>query len=157
MSSFTTAVALVLAQEGGLVNNPADPGGLTKFGISQRAYPTLDIANLTQSQAEAIYMRDYWRFGLVADQRLANLLMSMSVNMGLERAVAILQRVVGTNVDGKWGAITEGLANTTPDVLVHAASAYLMQYVLDAQGGDGRLTKYEFLKGWFNRVVECLV
>ena len=46
---------------GGLVNDPDDPGGLTKWGISQRAYPKLDIKNLTQADAEFIYYRDYWR------------------------------------------------------------------------------------------------
>lgn len=57
---FQPALNIVLAFEGGLVNDPADPGGITKFGISQRAYPTLDIANLTLEDASVIYQRDYW-------------------------------------------------------------------------------------------------
>ncbi|MHB9878303.1 glycosyl hydrolase 108 family protein [Pacificimonas sp. ICDLI1SI03] len=38
----------------------SDSGGLTKFGISQNAYPDLDIANLTREQAVALFKQDYW-------------------------------------------------------------------------------------------------
>jgi lysozyme family protein len=59
-AEFTYAVNEVLRSEGGLVNDPADPGGLTNYGISQRAYPGVDIAKLTKEEAIAIYYRDYW-------------------------------------------------------------------------------------------------
>lgn len=55
------AVAFVLRLEGGYVNDPNDPGGETKYGISKRSYPQLDIANLTEADAKAIYARDYWQ------------------------------------------------------------------------------------------------
>lgn len=58
--TFETAVAFVLAREGGFSNNPADPGGATNFGISQRAYPSVDIKALTVAEAKAIYHHDYW-------------------------------------------------------------------------------------------------
>ena len=60
MSNFDRAFTLVVGIEGGLVDDPSDPGGLTKFGISKRAYPDVDIRNLTLDQAKAIYLRDYW-------------------------------------------------------------------------------------------------
>jgi len=60
MSFFEAAFTLVVGIEAGLVSDPADPGGLTKYGISKRAYPDLDIANLTLEDAKAIYQRDYW-------------------------------------------------------------------------------------------------
>ena len=44
MPIFEQAFAIVAGEEGGLCRDPGDPGGLTKFGISQRAYPGLDIA-----------------------------------------------------------------------------------------------------------------
>ena len=50
----------VLSAEGGLVDDGSDPGGLTKFGISQRAYPNLDIRELTIEGAKALYRKDYW-------------------------------------------------------------------------------------------------
>lgn len=60
MKSFDAAFAIVLGEEGGHVHDPADPGGETKFGISKRAYPLLDIASLTLDDAKAIYHTDYW-------------------------------------------------------------------------------------------------
>lgn len=59
-ANFDKAFVIVVGIEGGLVDDPADPGGLTKFGISKRRYPDLDIRNLTVEQAKAIYLRDYW-------------------------------------------------------------------------------------------------
>ncbi len=50
-----------LRSNGGLNNVASDRGGLTKYGISQRAYPNLDIKNLTLSKALSLYHRDYWR------------------------------------------------------------------------------------------------
>lgn len=60
MGDFHRCLQIILAEEGGLVNHPRDPGKLTNFGISQRGYPDLDIAHLTREQAIAIYRRDYW-------------------------------------------------------------------------------------------------
>lgn len=60
MSFFLPAFQIVVGIEGGYVADPRDPGGETKFGISKRAYPHTDIANLTLEQAQAIYLRDYW-------------------------------------------------------------------------------------------------
>ena len=54
------AISATLAHEGGYVNDPADPGGETKFGISKRAYPDVDIKSLTRQEAEMIYRRVYW-------------------------------------------------------------------------------------------------
>jgi len=58
--SFPTAVAFVISHEGGYSRDPQDPGGETKFGISRRAYPNIDIAALTEEGAKEIYLRDYW-------------------------------------------------------------------------------------------------
>lgn len=60
MSFFLAAVTIVVGEEGGYVNDPRDPGGETKYGISKRAYPNVDIAALTLDEAQAIYRRDYW-------------------------------------------------------------------------------------------------
>ena len=57
----------ILGHEGGLSDNPKDPGGLTKWGISQRSYPHLDIRNLKVEEAVEIYKRDFLR-PLKADQ-----------------------------------------------------------------------------------------
>ena len=60
MHTFPDCISHVLAAEGGLVNDPKDPGGVTKFGISQRSYPALNIRELTPDDAKALYQRDYW-------------------------------------------------------------------------------------------------
>ena len=96
MSHFARAIAFILAEEGGLVDNPADPGGLTKYGISKRAYPTLDIAGLTVDQAKAIYRRDYWNpLGLDAIEKYgpALVLFDCAVNQGTKRAMQIKDKV----------------------------------------------------------------
>lgn len=58
--SFERAIVFVLNREGGYINHPSDPGGATNFGISQRAYPNLDIKRLTREKAVEIYRKDYW-------------------------------------------------------------------------------------------------
>ena len=58
--NFGVAVDFVLKWEGGYVNDPNDLGGETKYGISSRAYPYLDIKNLTIEDAKKIYYEDYW-------------------------------------------------------------------------------------------------
>lgn len=60
LNAFQKALSFVLKWEGVYSNDPTDPGGETKWGISKRAYPDLDIANLTPEDAAAIYYNDYW-------------------------------------------------------------------------------------------------
>lgn len=69
MADFEWAVEFVLRMEGGFQNNPNDKGNYrpdgtlvgTKYGISARSYPHLDIPNLTKDDAKFIYERDYWK------------------------------------------------------------------------------------------------
>lgn len=96
MNHFDRVMAFILAEEGGYVNNPADPGGETKYGISKRAYPNLNIAALTVEDAKSIYRRDYWNvLGLdtVAKYGPALVLMNCAVNAGVRRALQIKERV----------------------------------------------------------------
>jgi lysozyme family protein len=100
VAAFDQAFRLVIGHEGGFTANPADPGNWTggapgrgecrgtKFGISARAYPDLDIADLTLDQAQAIYRRDYWdKLGAAAlPPPLALLAFDAAVNNGLGRA-----------------------------------------------------------------------
>lgn len=83
----------ILKVEGGYVHHPNDPGGETKFGISKRAYPDLDIANLTRDEARAIYKRDYIQpvMERVNDPRMIFLVVDSAVNHGLHRALDWLE------------------------------------------------------------------
>lgn len=58
--NFDEAFERTLGHEDGYVDDPRDPGGETKWGISKRSYPHLDIKNLTQDQAKGIYRTDFW-------------------------------------------------------------------------------------------------
>jgi len=95
MSDFERAFRFLIGEEGGYSADPQDPGGETKFGISKRAYPDLDIRGLTLDQAKAIYRRDYWA-PLQLDARQwgpALVLFDCAVNQGVGRARALLAQV----------------------------------------------------------------
>lgn len=87
-----------------------DSGGLTRFGISQRAYPGLDIAHLTREAAVALYVRDYWAhiWGDELEPGLALHVFDSAVNQGAVEAVQLLQRVLSVKDDGRMGAATLG-------------------------------------------------
>lgn len=95
MSDFDRAFAFVVGEEGGYVNDPRDPGGETKYGISKRAYPTMDIQNLTVEAAKVIYRRDYWD-RLQLDNRPygpALCIFDCGVNQGVTLAQRLLNQV----------------------------------------------------------------
>lgn len=110
MTGFKDAVDIVIRFEGGdrLVNDPADPGGLTKFGISKRAYPSTDIANLTREQAEFLYKTDYWTASSCDGfpWPLSLYVFDAAVNHGTGPAKTMLQEVVGVPQDGIIGPRT---------------------------------------------------
>jgi GNAT superfamily N-acetyltransferase len=54
------AVRWVMETQEGGAKLVTDSGGLTKYGVSQKAHPHLDIANLTRADAERIYRETYW-------------------------------------------------------------------------------------------------
>ncbi|HKS75838.1 MAG TPA: glycosyl hydrolase 108 family protein [Terriglobales bacterium] len=59
-ANFDRAFGIVVGLEAGYVDDPADPGHETKYGISKRAYPHEDIPNMTLERAKFLYQRDYW-------------------------------------------------------------------------------------------------
>lgn len=94
---FESAVNAVLGEEGGYVNNPADPGGETNWGISKRAFPNVDIKNLSRDAAKALYKAHYWdplsTYRLVGVfQRVA---FECAVNQGIGKAKALLDASKG--------------------------------------------------------------
>lgn len=98
----------VIGHEGGYVNDPRDPGGETKFGISKRSYPNVNIADLTVEDARAIYLSDYWG-KLRADELpppLDEFLFDFAVNSGVTTAAMALQGAVGALRDGSIGPKT---------------------------------------------------
>jgi len=92
MLSFAIDMTFIFKWEGGYVNDAVDPGGETNFGISKRAYPNVDIKNLTRQAAQDIYKRDYWDAiqGDTLDPSLACAALNCAVNMGVGRAKQFL-------------------------------------------------------------------
>ena len=59
-SSFDKAFVLIIGLEGGYSNDPRDKGGATRYGISQKYNPEVDVETLTLEGAKAIYLQKYW-------------------------------------------------------------------------------------------------
>ena len=151
MSDFNLAIPVVLANEGGLVDNENDPGGLTNFGISQRSYPNVDIRNLTRDAAAAIYRRDFWHYDDVQSQAMATKIFDMSVNMG-HTAIRILQTCLGVPVDGLWGPGTCAAVNAAGDGLLNAYRQALAQHYQNLVLANPALA--QFLHGWLRRAAQ---
>jgi lysozyme family protein len=166
---FATAVAIVLAHEGGFQAMPDDPGNWTggkigagelkgtKYGISAATYPTLAIAGLTAADAAAIYRRDFWdRWGFAQlPPAIAGKLLDAAVNIGIEEAVRCLQRALraagqALGEDGKLGETTIATATAVaPETVLPAlreALAGHYRLIAARQPGDAR-----FLTGWLAR------
>jgi lysozyme family protein len=146
---FRYAVEEVLRSEGGYSNDPRDPGGETNFGISKRAYPSLDIAKLTKDDAVAIYHRDYW-LAVKCDQlppALGVVVFDAAVNQGVKRAIQMLQSAIGVAVDGVIGPQTISRAKLAPKT---ALIAFTTERILHYAGLPAFKT---YGKGWVSRAI----
>lgn len=149
-AAFKRAVNFVLHHEGGYSNHEKDPGGETKFGISKRAYPDLDIAALTREQAIEIYRRDYWnKLPANLPPRLACLMFDTAVNAGHGRAVRLLQSAVGVTPDGVFGPRSQAALILTGEdtAIVRFCAERILFY--------SSLSTFDvFGKGWVRRVID---
>ena len=150
---FEKAVIHVLNFEGGYVDNPLDKGGETKYGISKRAYPSIDIKNLTKETATEIYYRDYWLASSCdrMEYNVALIVFDMSVNHGVSRSIKLLQKVLKVTEDGIIGMQTLGALRTDflfpMDILQERTHFYLRLPATQLK---------EFGRGWINRVFDLL-
>ena len=156
MKSFKEIIEKVLEHEGGYVNDPKDLGGETKYGITKRFYPDVDIKNLTIEQATEIYKKDYWDKNKVESlpQNLWHIYFDMCVNMGKRTAVKVLQRAAVNKgrkieVDGGLGPMTIGALK---GVELDRVRAYRVKYYVDLITAKPEQEK--FYLGWFRRATE---
>ena len=94
---FEKAFEYIIQNDGDYVFDKNDPGGETKFGISKRSYPALNIKDLTLEDAKKIYYRDFWqkgKFEEIDDEKVATQVFDLSVNLGIRSAVIVLQRAL---------------------------------------------------------------
>jgi lysozyme family protein len=131
---FDACLAFTLREEGGYVDDPADPGGATNMGITLATYrqwsdnPELgsaQVQDMTERAARAIYRSLYWN-PLRADALPIGVDLSvfdMGVNAGIWRSARLLQRALrfaGEEVDGCIGPETlDAAAKCDPRALVN--------------------------------------
>ena len=114
---FARCLDIVLAAEGGYVDNPLDAGGATNMGITRATLarwrgvvpasdlPKAEVRALTRAEAAAIYEARYWRrvAGPELPAGLDLALFDYAVNSGPVRAVKTLQTALGVVADGLVG------------------------------------------------------
>jgi len=153
MASFDTAFQSVLRFEGGYINDPDDPGGATKYGISHKSYPGVNIENLTVEQAATLYRRDYWeplRIDLIKAQMVANNIFDFAVNAGAAASIAAARRVVGLSAFGPMSLVDVKKINAMAQDKFNAAFyAQRAAHYNNLAIKNPRLKK--FLNGWLSR------
>jgi lysozyme family protein len=157
ISNFDTCLAHVLASEGGYVNNPQDPGGMTNLGCTKTTWELFvghpvseaDMRNLTPADVAPLYKRKYWDAvsGDLLPEGLDYAVFDAAINSGPGRAAKWLQETVGVTADGSIGPAT-----------LKAIEAFNALELI-AHYNDKRLQFLEALptfstfgKGWSNRV-----
>lgn len=156
-ANFEACVALILASEGGFVDDPADPGGATNHGITietlegvrGRPQTEEDVRALTEADAAAIYRADYftpagcdiWPAGVDL------MVFDCAVNQGLGHAIRTLQVSVGAAADGEIGPATKAaVASHAPALIIARMS------VLRGNHYRSLPTFPRFGKGWLTRL-----
>ena len=150
MTAFDTALALVLQEEGGKVDDKRDPGGRTNKGVTQRVYdawrlkqglPRRDVYLIAAAEVTAIYRHQY------ADPihfddlppAVAYAVFDDAVNSGPVEAAKELQAALGCAADGAIGVVT-----------IEACRRINDRRALVNRLCDGRLTFLRRLKAWIS-------
>lgn len=152
--TFDDAFAKLIGHEGGYVNDKRDPGGETKFGISKRAYPDVNIASLTIEQAKVIYKRDYWDRARCDELPpvVSFQVFDTAVNSGIGQSIRFLQRAVGVADDGQVGPLTvNAVRRLNPEAVVARFNGHRLDFMTKLSTWD------VFGKGWAGRVAENLM
>lgn len=175
MSHFQTAMAFTREWEGGFVNDPIDPGGATKYGISLRFLRSLepklgdidgdvdvdadDIMSLSPEKAVTIYRSEFWdKMGLDRFKPVISVpVFDTAVNMGRSRAVKILQETLSSfglmvAADGVIGHQTIYAAEQAKP------EAFADRFCMERMATYVRIVKASpalsrFFYGWANRTV----
>ena len=157
VSNFKPSLALVLKSEGGFVNHPSDPGGMTNLGVTRNVWrdwvkrdvDEAEMRSLTPDLVTPLYKQRYWDAVKADDlpRGIDYAVFDAAVNMGPGRAAKLLQAALGVTADGVIGRATIAAATAAdPAELLEAFS-------LGKEAFYQSLPTFgTFGKGWLNRV-----
>jgi len=159
--NFDKCLELMLKHEGGFVNHPQDPGGMTNLGVTARVWEEWlgrpvsekEMRNLTPTMVKPLYKRKYWD-AVRADDLVSGVdyaVFDVAVNSGPGRAIKFLQSCVGVTADGGFGPRTLAavkVAEQDPARLIELYSARRLEFLQSLR------TFPTFGRGWSRRVEE---
>lgn len=155
--TFDDAFRKLLGVEGDYSDHPADPGGKTRYGVTESvaraAGYTGDMKALPVDLAQAIYRRMYWDSVRADDlpPSLRYAVFDAAVNSGVKQAVKWLQRAIGATDDGIVGPKTITMARAAqPDSVMRRMLAQRLVFMTDLK------TWPTFGRGWSRRIAEIL-
>ena len=157
----------IITSEGGYVNDPADRGGATKYGITLRTLQTVsgyeaatarDVERLSIEAAKKIYFDTYLKpYIALSDLTIFNFVVNGGVQHGVRGMNRIIQAALGLTVDGVLGTTSwsriKAMENA-PAVFLARLVAERCEYYADILSRDS--TQRKFAAGWFNRVAKDL-
>ena len=171
IENFDAAFRHTLQEEGGFVNHPKDPGGMTNLGVTKKVWEEWvgkevteeEMRALTPEDVKPLYQRNYWNACRCSElpAGIDLCVFDTAVNSGPGRAVRILQGCVGTTVDGAIGPKTVAAVNQFKDTsLVHliedycsARQAFLISLPTFGTFGKGWTARVQRLKEHATKMV----
>lgn len=157
--NWDDSFSAVLKHEGGFVNNPKDPGGMTNLGVTQRAWESYlnrsvtetEMRTLTPDAVKPFYKAMYWD-KIKGDQLPSGVdyaAYDLAVNSGVSRAAKYLQEIAGVVADGVIGPKSlEAILACDPEQTADALCDMRLDFLK-------RLPTFEtFGNGWSRRVAE---
>jgi lysozyme family protein len=156
IKNFDTCLEMLLSHEGGFVNHPSDPGGMTNFGVTKAVLDAYRGTVSTEAQMRAltavevapIYKKNYWDKAKCDDlpSGVDWSVMDWGVNSGTSRAAKALQRIIGVTADGGIGPMSlQAVANFEPREIVDKMYSVRQRFYEELS------TFATFGKGWTRR------
>lgn len=157
--NFDRALAEVLKHEGGYVNHPDDPGGMTNLGVTRAAWSAYkgrgvsedEMRGLTVEKVKPFYRDRYWAeiSGDWLPDGVDYAVFDFAVNSGVGRAARCLQSLVNVSQDGRIGPKTiAAVKDEDPVLLVNELCAERLKFL------KGLATFRTFGRGWTKRVTD---
>ena len=159
--NFDKCLKMLLSHEGGFVNHPEDPGGITNLGVTKKVYDEWtgresteqEMRDLTPEDVAPIYKKNYW--DRVKGDSLPSGLdwacFDWAVNSGSGRPAKAVQRAVGATQDGAIGPQTLGLImEKDPEEIINYVYGVRQDFYKSLK------TFETFGRGWTRRNKETL-